>query len=223
MYSVPSAMWIRVPKQHLDKAAARWFQSIEPGLDFSDWQNFCRLLHDRFDRDQKELLIRQLFQAKQTTSVAEYITQFTEPVDQLKAYSQSTDPMFYIMRFIDGLCADIKAIVLVLRPKDLDTACIVALLQEEAGSIDQQRLGRSGDWSSTPRMPAIPHPAAHLQQPHRQDKQAPAPQSSLMPSWPQSSLTDVLWGSVSNVVSNGQKTTNVLLKCYMQWRFSGIH
>jgi hypothetical protein len=33
------------------KAAARWFQSIEPELDFSDWQGFCRLLHDRFDCD----------------------------------------------------------------------------------------------------------------------------------------------------------------------------
>jgi hypothetical protein len=131
MYIVLSAMWIRVAKQHLDKAAARWFQCIEPGLYFSDWQNFCHLLHDRFDRDQKELLIRQLFQAKQTTSVAEYITQFTKLVDQLKAYSQSTDPMFYTMRFIDRLRADIEAIVLVLHPKDLDTACTVALLKGE--------------------------------------------------------------------------------------------
>lgn len=95
--------------QHLDGAAAHWFQSIEPELDFSDWQGFCRLLHDRFDRDQKELLIRQLFHAKQTSTVAEYVKLFTE----LKAYSQSTDPMFYTMRFIDGLRADIKAIVLV--------------------------------------------------------------------------------------------------------------
>jgi hypothetical protein len=43
--------------------------------------------------------------------------------------------MFYTIRFIDGLRADIKAIVLVLRPKDLDTACTVAMLQEEACSV----------------------------------------------------------------------------------------
>lgn len=36
--------------------------------------------------------------------------------------------MFYTMRFIDGLRVDIKAIVLVLRPHDLDAACTVALL-----------------------------------------------------------------------------------------------
>lgn len=122
MYSVPSMIWIRVAKQHLDKGPARWFQSIEPTLDFSDWKNFCRLLHDRFDRDQKELLIRQLFHVKQTSSVADYITQFTELVDQLSAYSSTTDPMYFTMRFIDGLRPEIKAIVLVLRPPDLDTA-----------------------------------------------------------------------------------------------------
>jgi hypothetical protein len=61
--------------------------------------------------------------------MADYVKQFTELVDQVKAYSQSTDPMFYTMRFIDGLRADIKAIVLVLRPKDLDTTCTVVMLQ----------------------------------------------------------------------------------------------
>lgn len=133
MYGVAEYMWIRVAKHHLDGAAGRWFQSIEPTLHPSDWQGFCRLLHDRFDRDQKELLIRQLFHAKQTASVAEYVTQFTELVDQLAAYSSNTDPMYFTMRFIDGLRQDIKSIVLVLCPPNLDTACTIALLQEEAG------------------------------------------------------------------------------------------
>jgi hypothetical protein len=37
------------------------------------------------------------------------------------------------MRFIDGLKDEIKPIVLVQRPQDLDTACVLAALQEEAG------------------------------------------------------------------------------------------
>lgn len=96
-----------------------------------------------------------MFQAKQSSSVAEYVKQFAELVDQLKAYSQSTDPMFYTMHFIDGLRADIKAIVLVLCPKDLDTACTIALLQEEVGSV-APRIHRSGDWSSSSKAATIP-------------------------------------------------------------------
>lgn len=113
MYSVPNSIWIRVVKQHLNKAPTCWFQSIEAKLDFSDWLGFCRLLHDHFDCDKKEL-IRQLFHVKQTSTVANYIAQFTELVDQLAACSQSTDPMFFTMRFIDGLRADIKSTVLVM-------------------------------------------------------------------------------------------------------------
>jgi hypothetical protein len=37
MYIVLPSMWVHVAK-HLDGVAAHWFQSIEPELDFSDWQ-----------------------------------------------------------------------------------------------------------------------------------------------------------------------------------------
>jgi hypothetical protein len=36
------------------------------------------------------------------------------------------------MRFIDGLCDDIKAMVLIQRPPTLDSAYALALVQEEA-------------------------------------------------------------------------------------------
>jgi hypothetical protein len=145
-------------------------------LDFSDWKHFCRLLHDRFDRDQKELLIRQLFHVKQTSSVADYITQFTELVDQLSAYSSNTDPMYFTMRFIDGLRPEIKAIVLVLRPPDLDTACTITMLQEEANPLPPSRVARSGDWSATKSSsatrPLLPAPAVPALP--RADKPLPA-------------------------------------------------
>jgi hypothetical protein len=38
------------------------------------------------------------------------------------------------MKFIDGLRDDIKSIILVQRPYDLDIVCALALLQEEASS-----------------------------------------------------------------------------------------
>jgi hypothetical protein len=41
------------------------------------------------------------------------------------------DPLYYTTRFIDGLCDDIKYVIIVQRPPNLDTACCLALLQEE--------------------------------------------------------------------------------------------
>lgn len=46
------------------------------------------------------------------------------------AYCGSNDPLCYTIRFIDGLHADIRAIVLVPRHTSLDSACSVSLWQE---------------------------------------------------------------------------------------------
>jgi hypothetical protein len=75
-----------------------------------------------------ELLIRQLYKIKQTKSVQQYIDKFCELIDKLHAYSPTTDPLYYTTQFIDGLNDDIKYLISVQRPKDLDTACCLALL-----------------------------------------------------------------------------------------------
>uniref|UniRef100_A0A0A8YVJ7 Retrotransposon gag domain-containing protein n=1 Tax=Arundo donax TaxID=35708 RepID=A0A0A8YVJ7_ARUDO len=110
-------------------------------LKSATWPEFVKLLLDRFGRDQHELLIRQLFQIRQSGLVTDYIERFSELVDQLDAYESKTDPLYYTMHFIDGLRDDVKAMVLVQRPTDLDTACILAQLQEEVADS-----GRSKDF-----------------------------------------------------------------------------
>lgn len=191
MYSVPDSLWISVVEMHMDGPTGRWFQSVESKLRSSSWLEFCRLLHDRFDRDQKELLIRELFHIRQTTIVPDYITRFTELIDQLSSYSSDTDPMYFTMRFIDGLRPDIKSIVLVMWPQTLDTACTIALLQEEAAGAVVPVPGRRGDWSPQlclpppPARPALPlpPPPPHPERPAVQQHQpssstSPGPQSA---------------------------------------------
>ena len=73
-------------------------------------------------------MIRQLYHIRQTSIVADYVERFSELVDQLIAYEHSTDPMYYTIRFMDGLHDNIRSIVLVQRPSSLDTAYSLALL-----------------------------------------------------------------------------------------------
>jgi hypothetical protein len=114
-------------------------------------------------------LIRQLFHIKQTGSVADYVEEYAQLVDQLAAYTSTTDPLYYTLRFIDGLREDIKSIVLVQRPPDLDTACVLAALQEEVGDSSRRRDFKRSDSSymskSTSKNP-LPLPA-----PPARDKQ----------------------------------------------------
>ncbi|CAD6256357.1 unnamed protein product [Miscanthus lutarioriparius] len=144
-FNVDELMWLSVAEMYLEGPADRWYQSITPQLENATWATFCQLLHDRFDRDQHELLLRQLFNIYQKTTVSAYVTEFSELVDQLKSYSPTNDPMYFTMRFIDGLKPDIKAIVLVQRPKTFDTACSLALLREE---VSGPKPARAVDWYS---------------------------------------------------------------------------
>ena len=132
-------VWIKVSIQHFDGRAARWLQSVERRLKQLSWNEFCSLLHDRFVREQHESLIRQLFHIKQLGSVTEYVEHFASLVDELTAYESRTDPLYYTMRFIDGLRDDIKSVIMVQRPSDLDFACALALVQEEAADSTRRR------------------------------------------------------------------------------------
>jgi len=126
---------------YLEGNAACWYESIDNTPAIATWTTFCQSLHDRFDRDQHEAFIRQLFQIKQTSTVTDYVERFTKLVDQLKAYSATTDPLFYTMRFVDGLRPELKAIILVSKPKSLDAAISMALVQEEvAHGADVSRV-----------------------------------------------------------------------------------
>jgi hypothetical protein len=63
--------------------------------------------------------------------VADYIERFDNLMNHLVSYSDTTHPYYFLTRFVEGLRADIRAVVMVQRPTDLDTACSLALLQEE--------------------------------------------------------------------------------------------
>lgn len=84
-----------------------------------------------FGRDRHQLLIRQFYTVRQLTTVADYTERFEVIINHLSSYSHNIHPYFFLTRFVEGLRADIQAVVLVQRPPDLDTACSLALLQEE--------------------------------------------------------------------------------------------
>jgi hypothetical protein len=76
MYGVKNSLWIRVASMHFEGSAARWLQSVERRISSLSWGEFCSLLHDRFGRDQHEVLIRQMFHIRQVGSVADYVERF---------------------------------------------------------------------------------------------------------------------------------------------------
>lgn len=138
MCGVDKSNWVCISSMYFEGPAARWLQSVESRAKLT-WDMFRKLVHDRFGWDQHEILVCQLFHIKQSGIVAGYVEEFSQLVDQLSSYTTTTDPLYYTLRFIDGLKDDIKSVVLVQRPADLDTACVLATLQEEVGDFYKRR------------------------------------------------------------------------------------
>lgn len=170
LYGVESTDWIKIASMHFSDAAARWLQSVESRVRSLSWEDFCALVLERFGRDEHALLIRQLFHIKQDGSVSDYIDKFTGLVDQIHAYESTPDPLYFTLRFVDGLRDDLRASVLVQRPSDLDTACLLAQLQEEVlEPVQKKELRKPEFFSPMKYPPKQPHP---LPPPPRLDRGA---------------------------------------------------
>lgn len=131
IYSVPDNMWVKLATMYFSGSADFWLQAADPCILVRPWNEFCAAVCSRFEREQHNQLIRQFYHVKQIGTVIDYVEQFDNLVHQLLAHDSSLKPIMVTNRFIDGLRDDIKAIVLLQRPIDLDTACSLAILQEE--------------------------------------------------------------------------------------------
>nr|XP_020152320.1 uncharacterized protein LOC109737602 [Aegilops tauschii subsp. strangulata] len=161
MFGIAPSFWVPMAALNFSGPASIWLQSIQKRLSDFDWNSFTAHLCTRFGRDRHQMLIRQFYAVRQTTSVADYIEIFELIINHLSSYSDTIHPFYFLTRFVEGLRKDIRAVVLVQRPPDLDTACALALLQEEVADGAFGTLPRPPE--ATPRPPeATPRPSMAL-------------------------------------------------------------
>lgn len=65
-------------------------------------------------------------------------------MDHLSAYEANADLLYYTIRFVDGLRYDIKSVIMIQCPTSLDSACSLALIQEEAMASERWKRQESG-------------------------------------------------------------------------------
>lgn len=132
VFGIQQIHWVKIATLNFCGNAAFWLQSVRNQLGGITWVGLCDLVCSRFSKDRQQALIRQWFHIRQDGSVAEYVEKFDSLMHQLLAYDNSLLPVYFVTKFVEGLRSDIRVVVLVQRPQDMDSACAVALLQEEA-------------------------------------------------------------------------------------------
>lgn len=128
VFAIVPEFWIDTATIHFTGHAMRWLENSTFNLDRMSWEELCAFVCAKFERDDFQQLLRQLFHIHQVGTIAEYESQFSDVMHYLIAHSPHWDPMLFMSRFIDGLRTDIRAVILVHKPQDLDAAVELAFL-----------------------------------------------------------------------------------------------
>lgn len=107
---------------HFSGSALLWLENCGLEMERVSWKKLCELICEQFGRNEFQKLLRRLFHLKQLGTVVEYIQEFTEVMHALKAHTTAWDPELFPSRFVDGLKEEIRVVVLVHQPKNLDAA-----------------------------------------------------------------------------------------------------
>ena len=86
---------------------------------------------EKFDKNQYQILLKKFESLKQKDSVVEYQTAFEEIAQGLLLYNSGYDDTYFVTRFLTGLKEEIQSVIALHRPRDVDTASALALIQEE--------------------------------------------------------------------------------------------
>lgn len=145
VYSIGDPLKCRFASLNFEGAVATWLQIVELRGRFTSWPALCSVVCEKFDRDQYPLCMRQLDNLKQSGIVAEFFEKFQKLAHQILLYNNSYDDVYFVTRFMSGLREDVRAPIMLHRPKDLKTAYSLALLQEEEL---QQSKASNAKWDS---------------------------------------------------------------------------
>lgn len=122
-------------------AAATWLQTVERRAQVGDWEELCGLVIAKFNKDQYHVLLKQFDSIKQKGSVDEYHAEFERLAHRLLLYNSNYDDTYFVTRFVVGLKEDIRSVICLHRPRDVDTASALALIQEEESGHNRGKSG----------------------------------------------------------------------------------
>lgn len=172
---VDKEMWIDTAVVYFTGEAALWLQRTNAHLMAKSWEDFVVSVCNKFGRREFEQLLRQFSRLRQTGTVAEYTIQFNAVMNSLVAHHRSWDPLYFVTHFVDGLRHDVRAVVMIQQPKDLDSVVALAGLQEEA--MELTRDGWRANAGSNPCHRHVPRSAMPLPAPPNPVGRPPGPTS----------------------------------------------
>jgi hypothetical protein len=139
VYSMVENLKTRFAALNFIGPAATWRQTLERRGRILNWEVLCREVFQCFDKDQYSMHLRQLDSLWQRGSVSDYVHTFEQLAHGILLYNSNYDDTYFVTRFLGVLKEEIHAPIVLHRPRDVATASVLALLQEEELNLVKTR------------------------------------------------------------------------------------
>ncbi|KAG9444941.1 hypothetical protein H6P81_016281 [Aristolochia fimbriata] len=134
IYKIPDESRVDLASFYFEGEATEWFRWMFRNKQLAGWKSFAAALIKRFRPKELEAPEGCLAKLQQISTVADYHKRF-EAITNETIY---LPPLFLVHCFISGLRSDIKTVVLVSKPTELDDAITLALLHEQPLALEKE-------------------------------------------------------------------------------------
>jgi len=139
LFKVPAHMWSPFATMHFNTTAARWLQTYEAQHSVETWAELCVALVNKYGKDNYHHHMKDILQCRQTEDVTSYHTTFNESMHKVLMHNEALDDIFFATKFVEGLKPQIRNALMLHKPRTVDAALSLALMQEEMLEHNQKR------------------------------------------------------------------------------------
>ncbi|CAN6284989.1 unnamed protein product [Urochloa humidicola] len=146
MYNVPVHLWFSFATINFKGNAELWLQTYEAQHSIESWPELCVAVENKFGQDLYQNNMRDLLAIKQTSDVLEYSERFEKAKHRVLVHNKDMGEVFFVQKFIDGLRHEISDVIVLHKPRTVDGALSLAIMQEQVLEATNQRIpGRARD------------------------------------------------------------------------------
>ncbi|XP_066317156.1 uncharacterized protein [Miscanthus floridulus] len=149
LYAVHPSLKTRFAALNFRGVAKTRLLTVQRNGRIEDWVQLCDLVMNRFDKNQYQLLLKRFEVLKQSGSVDDYQAEFEKLAQGILLYNSNYDDTYFVTRFVAGLKEEIRSVITLHRPKDVDTASALALHQEEELSRAKNKFAVGKEFSKS--------------------------------------------------------------------------
>lgn len=142
MFNVPVHRWAQYATIHFKGHAELWLQTYEAQHKIDSWVDLCIVIESKCGKDLYHNSMQELLNIRQTVDVQDYYDRFQASMHRVSVHNSNLDDVFFVSKFLQGLQPDIRAALVLHKPRTVDVALSLALLQAYVLEAQQKTFSR---------------------------------------------------------------------------------